>query len=345
MYRLHPWIQNELDKKEPQLKELGLSYLSANPHPTAIQLIEDFLEQSKQLYQKPESSLLIRQVLHTMEDYIDWIALSSNPSAIHLLRKYPHKINWPNLCLNPNGIELLMENEDHIHWKSLCRNPNARPLFDKYPFRIHWDIISMNSGKDIFPLLEEHIDRLSFSFLCKNTHPHVGRLIEKYLARYPKPIEDFSWYQISQNPRLINMLEQYPEHVHWMGLCQNPHPSVLERIKKNVENVVWRNLFKNTNEEVIRWLEENWKNKSRDEWYGFYGNLLKNPVAIELIEKKKDEFHRLDMIAENPGIFCYDYEAMYQRNAPLKEELMSVMFHPKNYDKFITWGFDEFSSD
>jgi hypothetical protein len=29
----------------------------------------------------------------------------------------------------------------------------------------------------------------------------------------------------------------------------------------------------------------------------------------------------------------------------LAEELMANRFHPKNFDKFVSWGFDEFNLD
>jgi hypothetical protein len=39
-------------------------------------------------------------------DKIDWIYLSANPGAIHLLEKNIDKINWNNLSTNPNIFEI-----------------------------------------------------------------------------------------------------------------------------------------------------------------------------------------------------------------------------------------------
>jgi hypothetical protein len=47
----------------------------------------------------------------------------------------------------------------------------------------------------------------------------------------------------------------------------------------------------------------------------------------------------------NPSIFEYDYEAMRLRMKPVAEELMANRFHPRNFDKFVSWGFDEFNLD
>jgi hypothetical protein len=52
-----------------------------------------------------------------------------------------------------------------------------------------------------------------------------------------------------------------------------------------------------------------------------------------------------DSLSRNPSIFEYDYEAMRGRMRPLAEALMANRFHPRNFDKFYTWGFDEFNLD
>jgi hypothetical protein len=51
------------------------------------------------------------------------------------------------------------------------------------------------------------------------------------------------------------------------------------------------------------------------------------------------------VLSKNPFIFEYDYEAMRGRMRPLAEELMANRFHPRNFDKFVSWGFDEFNLD
>ena len=58
--------------------------------------------------------------------------------------------------------------------------------------------------------------------------------------------------------------------------------------------------------------------------------------------KIKNRFCYLPM---NPSIFEYDYEAMRLRMKPVAEELMANRFHPRNFEKFVSWGFDEFNLD
>jgi hypothetical protein len=61
-----------------------------------------------------------------------------------------------------------------------------------------------------------------------------------------------------------------------------------------------------------------------------------------LLEKN---LHKIDlgMLISNPSIFEYDYEAMRLRMRPLAEDLMADRFHPRNFEKWIGWGFDEFN--
>jgi hypothetical protein len=74
--------------------------------------------------------------------------------------------------------------------------------------------------------------------------------------------------------------------------------------------------------------------------------LMNNPCAIHLLEQNQDKCDRfIQLLSGNPSIFEYDYEAMRGRMRPLAEELMANRFHPKNFDKFYTWGFDEFNLD
>ena len=58
-------------------------YLSFNPNPIAIHILEQNLDQ------------------------VDWYGLSSNPSAIHILEKNLDKVDWNCLSLNPNAIRIL----------------------------------------------------------------------------------------------------------------------------------------------------------------------------------------------------------------------------------------------
>ena len=70
--------------------------------------------------------------------------------------------------------------------------------------------------------------------------------------------------------------------------------------------------------------------------------LSKNPNAIELLKKNQDKINWL-CLSSNLNIFTYDYKKMKEtiKNSGIAEELMSVIFHPRNMKKWIDWGFTE----
>ena len=67
-----------------------------------------------------------------------------------------------------------------------------------------------------------------------------------------------------------------------------------------------------------------------------------NPNAIKLLKENKDKIY-WPYFLKNPNIFTYDYKLMKEtiKKSGIVEELMSVIFHPKNMNKWIDWGFSE----
>jgi hypothetical protein len=125
------------------------------------------------------------------------------------------------------------------------------------------------------------------------------------------PIDKLNWSYLSANPNAISLLEQNPEKIHWANLCENPN--------------------------AIHLLEQN---PEKNHWFW----LSKNPNAIPSLEQNLEKIN-WDCLSANPSIFEYDYDAMRLRMKPLAEELIANRFHPKNFDKFVSWGFDEFNLD
>ena len=103
----------------------------------------------------------------------------------------------------------------------------------------------------------------------------------------------------------------------------------------NIDNIDWKGLSENPN--AIDLLE---KNLDKINW----SVLSSNPNAIHLLEQHQDKIN-WERLSYNPSIFEYDYEAMRSQMKPLAEELMANRFHPRNFDKFVSWGFDEFNLD
>jgi hypothetical protein len=101
--------------------------------------------------------------------------------------------------------------------------------------------------------------------------------------------------------------------------------------RKNPDKINWKWLSGNPN--AIHLLEQN---LNKIHW----GLLSENPNAIHLLQQNPDKNCRYSL-SHNPSIFEYDYEAMKERMRPMAEELMANRFHPKNFDKWVGWGFDE----
>ena len=82
----------------------------------------------------------------------------------------------------------------------------------------------------------------------------------------------------------------------------------------------------------------NWVDINKIDWYW----LSLNPNAIELLKENQDKIDWY-YFSKNPNIFTYDYKLMKEKmkNSGIVEELMSVIFHPKNMNKWIDWGFIE----
>ena len=80
------------------------------------------------------------------------------------------------------------------------------------------------------------------------------------------------------------------------------------------------------------------KNQNKINW----ANLTLNPNAMELLKEKQGKFYWYDF-SQNPNIFTYDYKLMKEKmkNSGIAEELMSVIFHPNNMNKWNNWGFEE----
>ncbi len=119
--------------------------------------------------------------------------------------------------------------------------------------------------------------------------------------------------------------------INWCGLSLNPN--AIELLKKNKDKINWNCLSRNIN--AIELLKEN---QNKINWF----NLSKNPNAISLLKKNQDKIYWVEF-SKNPNIFTYDYERIKEtmKNSGIVEELMSVIFHPKNMNKWNNWGFSE----
>lgn len=166
-------------------------------------------------------------------ELLDWIdenklflpLLSSSDKAIDLLIKHKHKIDWDDFALNSSSkaIPFMKENIDRLD-------------------RETWEYISLYA-KDI-SILEENLDKISWSLLCKN--PAAIPLIEKEIKENNG--KRINWSTLSSLPEAMYILKDNMEKIDWKFLALNPAAiSLLEKEVKTYENHDWwwRSLCRN----------------------------------------------------------------------------------------------------
>jgi hypothetical protein len=81
-----------------------------------------------------------------------------------------------------------------------------------------------------------------------------------------------------------------------------------------------------------------WVDINKINWY----YLSENPNAIELLKENKNKID-WHFFSKNPNIFTYNYKKMKEnmKNSGIVEELMAFIFHTRNMNKWIDWGFEE----
>ena len=144
-------------------------------------------------------------------------------------------------------------------------------------------------------------------------------------------IDKINWGSLSYNTNAIELLKKNQDKIIWWKLSKNPN--AIELLKENQNKINWNVLSINPN--AMSLLKEN-----QDKINWMYLSLNSN--AIELLKENQEKIHWLEF-SKNPNIFTYDYIKLKEnmKNSGIVEELMTVIFHPKNMDKWINWGFGE----
>ena len=168
--------------------------------------------------------------LKKKEYIIDWSEMSSNPSAIHLLRakieeegkmtakeydklETVEKVNWYYLSANEKAIKLLEENPTKIVWYQLSKNSKAIRLIEKElnerPENVSWMQLSQNPSA--IRILGNNKDKIVWSYFSNN--PNAGELLQERVEleeKIPKKTYEnahrynmLNWYELSKNPSIF----------------------------------------------------------------------------------------------------------------------------------------------
>jgi hypothetical protein len=274
-----------------------------------------------------------RNIKSLFGDFILWhiiddTGLSNNPEGVDLLEKviipsYPDLGNWNSLSSNPSAIELLKNYSDRVNWAYLSANPKAGKLL-KQNFEqsqgkdIDWRLLSKNSSAEAIEMLEKNQDKIEWMFFCENRNPDFLNIVEKNLDK-------IDWEILSFNPAAIKFLEKNLDKVDWRGISGNPE--AFHIIQKNIEKVDWDML--SLNSAAVPLLLEN---LDRINWRV----VNRNPSFIPILEKMNESGHptagndisRVTRIfwkelATNPNLYIIDRKArMTQKERFIKKMSM-----------------------
>ena len=225
--------QNENPKILELLEKINLPddseiWFSISKNPSLINIIEKNLDKID-WYSLSENSSAIK-LLENNIDKIDWYQIALNPNAISIIEKNLDKIDWSILSKNENAINLLKSNPHNIDWRSFSQNENAINLLMENPINIDWEYLSLNSNalllindkineeqllnNEQFQLLNKK-NKIDYFYLTLNTNPRIIEILEKY----PDKI---NWEMLSQNPAGINLLEKNKDKINYELLSLNP---------------------------------------------------------------------------------------------------------------------------
>ena len=265
--------------------------------------------------------LLAEEMKVNPDVYLDWVALSSNPEAMKILKANRGKIEWGFLSknTNPKAMKLLEEEikvyPTHINFESLAANetPEAMKIIEdnllneKSIYTTNWNrfwqILSKNSKA--VKILKKNYGKINWGELCGNQSTEAIKLLEEEMKTKPNII---NWVILSGNPneRAFAILEANLNKINLRRLSANTNPKAIELLEKRME--VENNLSDATYDSL--------STNDKIDWI----LVSKNINAIELLKKriiyednlpehrkrrlKNEERIDWNKIAENPSIFA-----------------------------------------
>lgn len=214
--------------------------------------------------------------------------LSRNKNAIYFLENNLQLINWFCISKNPNAVHLLELYPDKINWSSLSLNPNAIHLLEKNIKKIDWFNLAIN--KNAYSIISQNMDiimsnTIYFRRLCLNQNPKILTLIE----RYPEKID---WCGLSGNPAAIHILKRNLTKISWYDISENVN--AIQLIEENLSLIDWELLSLNTN--AIHLIE---KNLDKINW----AFLSENSNAINILKKNMEKINYFHLCSNtNPEV-------------------------------------------
>ena len=242
---------------------------------------------------------------------LDWKLVSENSNMISIIEKNLDKVDWNKLCNNKNKkvLEILEKNIDKVNWDILSSNPIAVSFLEKHMDKINW--VELSSNSRAVDLLEKNIDKICWESIVYNTNPRAISLIEQNLYH----LNTHTWASLTLNENAVHLFRKNIDKIHLPYLLFNKHPDAIKLFEENITKVT-------LDDEDIE-------------------DLSIKPHLVPFFEKNVEYINWYN-ISKNEGIFEYDYENIKKRMSIFEEELVQKVFHPRNYHKFVDWGYEEF---
>ena len=135
------------------------------------------------------------------------------------------------------------DNKEHKDYlKNIGRIPmsfnliNYRNILIKYEKKL-----SKEKYRNIECILDIFRNTHKFNKLKERIEYEKGLSEEEYKRLHNK----ISWYSLSENPNVIELLKENPDKIDWDCLLRNPNPEAFELLKQNPDKIVWGSLEKN----------------------------------------------------------------------------------------------------
>ncbi len=231
-----------------------------------------------ELCKNPALIKIIKKMILTHPQYINWYGLSENSNAINIIKKEFvltrfKNIKWENLKENINAFDIIkyiLYNYPHIEFKSDCNNINYIKLFS-YDHNTNWSYLSYK---------EYYIDILEESY---KTNP-----------------EFIDWNSLNENPKKHNLLR-----------TELINSKLDNRRCLIYKNIIYENecLFDLLNFDKINLTKYNWLSLCKNPKAI---NMVLNKIELDKINNKKCDIKYSDLL-KYPHVFKIN-KKIYKNN-------------------------------
>jgi hypothetical protein len=264
----------------------------------------------------------------------DIISFTNNihPYTLQFLNEigYGHLINKSFLSSNINEIEYLKNHPEEIDFYELSGNVNAIEILEKNIDKINYSNLCMKNY-NAYPIFTKNLNKLNWVMLSENKNAIL--LISNDLDNLTWEIIDSKLIYFEKNFSK-NSNEYYSENLNFKkdifikSFSLNENKNVLKLLEERPELIEWENIVKNPM--AIHIIEKNW---NEIELY-LFERLCANPNAMHLILKHIDEFLIKEQLEGNePDDFIRSF-LLYH----LSTNSSAINYLEKNQNKIIPLG-------